>query len=139
MKTTYEKIQVKGTFFTMKGFYLFFMPIFVPYNKIISKAKEQGFVVKGGNKFNGIIEQSKSFGFGWIGVEIEDVQTNNPNVLKINQEFFSSEYLGSYKGMGQAFKDIMLDYPNIIETYNLYLNDPKITPENELRTLILFR
>ncbi|MFS8131455.1 MAG: hypothetical protein ACMG57_05790 [Candidatus Dojkabacteria bacterium] len=139
MKTTYEKIQVKGTFFTMRGFYLFFMPMMVPYNKLSGKAKEQGFVVKGGNKFNGIIEKSVSFGRGWIGEEIEDVQTSNANVIRINQEFNAYEYTGSYKGIGQAFKDIMIDFPKIIESYNLYLNDPQITPEDQLKTLILFR
>jgi len=139
MKTHYEKIQVKGTFFTMKGLYLFYMPIMVPYNKISDKAKEQGFLVKGGNKFNGIIEKATSFGRGWIGVEIQDVETSNANIIRINQEFNSYEYIGNYKGIGQAMKEIMMDYPDILETYNLYLNDPTTTPESELKTLILFR
>lgn len=139
MKTNYEKIEVKGTFFTMKGFYLFFMPIMVPYNKIATKAKEQGFVVKGGGKFNGIIEKGVSFGMGWIGIEINDLETTNANVIRINQEFNSYEHTGSYKGIGQAIKEIMIDYPKIIESYNLYLNDPITTPEDQLKTLILFR
>lgn len=139
MKTVYEKIQVKGTFYTMRGFYFFFIPIFVPYNKIITKAEQQGFLVKGGNKFNGILEKNRSFGFGWIGVEIQDVETSNANVIRINQEFNSHEYVGSYRNIEKEFRSIMLDFPQIIESYNLYLNDPKATPEPERKTLILFR
>lgn len=135
----YEKIQVKGTFFTMKGFYFLFKPLFVPYNKIISKAQELGLKVKGGEKFNGILESPVSFGFGWVGIEIEDGPVNNNNIIKISQEFMAYEHIGSYSGIAQACKDIMVDYPEAQKTYILYLKDINVTPEQDLRTLILFK
>jgi hypothetical protein len=135
----YEKLQVKGTFFAMRGFYLFFIPLFVPYKKITSKAQELGLKVKGNGKFNGIIEKGMAFGFGWIGIEIEEGPVDNKNIIKINQEFSSYEYRGEYKNIGTAYRNIMTDKPEAKEFYNLYLNDPSITPLEERKTLILFR
>ena len=115
------------------------MPIFVPYNKIVAKAQELGLKVKGADRFNGILEKGMAFGFGWIGIEIEEGPVDNKNIIKINQEFSSYQYLGEYKNIGTAYRTIMTDMPEAKEFYNLYLNDPETTPKPERKILILFR
>ncbi len=133
----YSKKTLNGYYFKSKGFYAFFIPIAVPYNKIYALAESAG--LKKEESFGPILEKGKMFGFGWIGVEVEKPLQNRDDVININGEFDVYEHKGPYKTLGQAYKKIMKERPGAKEYFNLYLDDPvKVKPEN-CRTHIYFR
>ncbi len=139
----YESITIEGTFFTMKGFYFFFKPLRVPYHKLYYEAKKAGYKLKNLDKdgFIPIVEKSKSFGFGWIGVEVENSEkaANDSRIIKLSGEYKSYEHEGPYNQLGRVYKEIMEDEPAAKEYYSIYLNNPATTEEENLKTLICFR
>ena len=135
-KEPYFITQIDAQLFIVPGYYLGFMPVWVPYGKIGQRAKSQGLEIDG--QF-GILEKSVAFGRGWIGVKVKSATTPAPNSISIQGEFTTFEHLGSYRNLGMVFKQIMRDFPKASDFYSLYLNDPGEVAEKDLKTWILFR
>lgn len=117
----YSKETIKVTLKTMPGWFFFFRPLRVPYDKLAQE--------KGGPMW----EKSASFGRGWIGIEHPEGDT------KIAGEFNTYVHKGSYKGLGKTFQQIMQDHSSAREFYTIYVNSPKEVSEAELETKIVFR
>jgi hypothetical protein len=133
----FSKKSVNSYYFTTKGFYIFFIPVKVPYKQIYSLADQAGLKKK--EAFGPILESGKLFGFGWIGVEIQKPNQDRSDVVHIAGDFEVYEHKGPYKNIGQACKKISKERPQIRERYNLYMDDPEKTRPEDLRTQILFR
>jgi hypothetical protein len=133
----YAKTRLDAHFFKTKGFYLFFIPVKVPYKKLYTLADQAK--VEKRMAFGPILESGKFFGFGWIGVEINRPKENREDVVYISGDFEMYEHKGPYKTLGKAYKKIMKEKPEAKEYYNLYLDDPEKTRPEECRTQILFR
>lgn len=127
----YEKVTLNQTFATMKGFYILFRPFMVPYDKIASH-------VESSLDF-GMIECAPLFGNGWIGLPVNSPQDTDLETKTVQGVFISYTHVGPYKGLGQAYKKIMKDYPKSKDFYNVYVSEPDKTPAEELITKILFR
>lgn len=130
----YEKESVDWDLYTKKGFYIWFMPVMVPYGKLHSAAEKAGFDVKGAP----VVEKQVMFGNGWIGVPVKEQQAG-VELVKIEGEFTTHLHVGSYKKLGDTFTRIMKEYPNAKEWYTLYLNSPADVSEDKLETKIYFR
>lgn len=133
----YTKKSLNGYFYKTKGFYVFHIPVKVPYKQVYSLATSAGLQKK--QEFGPILEQGKMFGFGWIGVEVEKPVTDRADVLHVAGDFEMLEHRGPYKTVGQAYKKIMKERPGFKECYNLYLDDPQKTKPEDCRTQIYFR
>lgn len=133
----YARRQLDSWYFTVPGFYLFFIPVRVPYKQIYAKADAAGLKKK--EAFGPILEKGKVFGFGWIGIEIEKPSERRGDVTRVSGDFERHEHRGPYKTLGQAYRKIMKERPGAKEFYNLYLDDPEKTPPEALRTHVLFR
>ena len=133
----YSKKSINSHFFTTKGFYVFFIPVRVPYKKVYGMAGDAG--LKRKEEFGPILEKGKMFGFGWIGVEVDKPSEHRNDVIQVKGDFTMYEHKGPYKTIGKAYKKVMREKPGFKECYNLYLDDPdKVRPE-DCRTEILFR
>ncbi len=133
----YEQKRLDGYYFTTKGFYIFFIPVMVPYKKIYSRAEAAGLKKK--EAFGPILESGRLIGFGWIGVEVEKPKETHSDVIHVDGNFQMYLHKGPYKELGKTYKKLMKDCPSKKEYLNLYLDDPEnVQPEN-LRTEILFR
>lgn len=133
----YSQKKLDSYFYKTKGFYIFFIPVKVPYKKVYAMADAAG--VKKMENFGPILEKGKLLGFGWIGVEIEKPATNRDDVVHVSGNFEMYEHKGPYKTLGKACQKIRGERPQAKDFYNLYLDDPdKVRPEN-CRTQILFR
>ncbi len=133
----YQNKSLDGYYFKTPGFYVFFIPVRVPYKKIYSLAEKAG--LKKREAFGPILESGRMFGFGWIGVEVEKPNEDRQDVIHVNGEYQMYEHKGAYKTIGQAYKKIMKDCPRKKEYLNLYLDDPEKVPTQNLRTQILFK
>ncbi len=133
----YTKKNLDSYFFIRPGFYVFFIPVKVPYKKIYGLANSAGLKKK--EVFGPILEKGKKFGSGWIGIEVEKPSTTHSDVLHIQGNFQVYEHKGPYKTIGKAYMKIMKDNPEAKEFFNLYLDDPKKVEIQNLRTQILFR
>ena len=109
-KTMYSKKKLDAYYFTTKGFYAFFIPVRVPYKQIYPMADSAG--VKKKETFGPIMESGKSFGFGWIGVEIEKPSQPRNDVKNVTGEFETYEHKGAYKTLGKAYRKIMKERPS---------------------------
>lgn len=134
----YKKLKVDATLFKIPAWFLMYMPIKVPYDKIFDEAKKAGYTHKVDTKL-GILEKGASFGKGFIAIEIEPVNTDDKRVIKLEGDFLGYDHLGPYSKIGEAFGIIMKDNPNTKEFYSCYLNSPQKVKAEELSTLILFR
>lgn len=133
----YEKKNLNGYFYKTKGFYVFFIPVKVPYKQVYALADSAGLKKK--LEFGPILEKGKMFGFGWIGVEVEKPAQHRDDVIHVTGEFEMYEHKGPYKNLGLAYKKIMKECPSAKDCYNMYLDDPeKVRPE-DLRTQVYFR
>jgi hypothetical protein len=133
----YGKKSLDAYYFRTTGFYIFFIPVMVPYKKVYEMAENVGLMKK--EAFGPILEWPKMFGFGSVGVEIENPKQERSDVVKVSGTFDMYEYTGPYKTLGQAYKKIMNEKGKAKEYLNLYLDDPeKVAPE-QCRTQILFR
>ena len=141
----FKNKSLDGNYFKTSGFYIFHIPVKVPYKQIYSMADNAGLEQK--EAFGPILESGRRFGFGWIAIEVEkpksqaNSQSNSQraNVIHIKGDYQMYEHVGPYKNLGQAYKQIMKEFPGKKEYLNLYLDDPeKVAPQN-LRTQILFR
>jgi effector-binding domain-containing protein len=133
----YGKTKLNAHYFTTKGFYIFFIPVKVPYKAVYQLADSAG--VKKTLAHGPIVEKGSLFGFGWIGVEIEKPSTHQKDVVHISGDFETYRHTGPYKTLGQAYKRIMKERTKPRECYNIYLDDPVATPPEKCRTDILFR
>jgi hypothetical protein len=133
----YSKKSLNAFYFKTQGFYAFFIPVRVPYKSIYALADKAGVQKK--EAFGPILESGKSFGFGWIGVEIKPPSQARADVIQVDGEFETYEHKGPYKTLGKAYKKIMKDRPKAKTFYNLYLDDPEKTPPQECRTHIYFK
>ncbi len=132
----FEKKKLDGYYFKTSGFYIFFIPVLVPYKKIYAKAEAAGLRKK--ETHGPILESGSIFGFGWIGVEVEKPKENRDDVIHVSGDFQMYEHRGPYKTLGDAYKKVMKECPGQKKYLNLFLDDPeKVAPEN-LRTQILF-
>ena len=137
MDEKYKPYQLAGKYYKLTGWFLLWMPLKVPYNQIYEKAKVAGYVA---DESVGMIEKGAMIGPGWIGVRVNsDASVSDPNIIEIKGEFKSYEHVGPYKKIGAAFQTVMKDNPGVKELYSVYMNDPRTTPENELKTIICFR
>ena len=134
----YMRKTLNAYYFVARGFYLFFIPIAVPYKKIYRFARSAGLKLMQPNDSGAILESNRMFGFGWIGIEVNGPKQNRPDVLHVQGDYEAYEYTGSYKKLGQAYKKIMKENPGKKEFLNLYLDDPQITPAEQCRTVIMF-
>lgn len=135
MKITYEEYSIDATFYTLKGFFFFYMPLRVPYAKLEQAAKDAGYTIK--NKQ--IIEKGKAFGNGWIGIEVESAKEQDQNVVQIKGDFKATKHIGSYRQLSSVFKQVMQDHPEAKEFYSVYLNTPMEVEQDKLETLVVFR
>ncbi len=132
----FNEKKLDSYFYTTPGFYLFYIPIGVPYKKLYSLADAAGVQKK--EALGPILEKGSLFGKGWIGVEIENPRDHRPDVVHISGTFETYEHHGPYKTLGKAYQIIKKERPSFKEFYNLYLDDPdKVGPEN-CRTVIYF-
>ncbi len=133
----YSKKSLDGYFYTTKGFYVFFIPVKVPYKQVYGMADAKGLKKK--QEFGPILEKGKMFGSGWIGVEIEKPKDDRSDVVHIKGDFKMYEHKGAYKTLGKVYKKIMKDKPGAKEYFNLYLDDPEKTKPEDCRTQVFFR
>lgn len=133
----YTKKNIDAYFYTTKGFYVFHIPVKVPYKQLYGMANAAGLKKK--EEFGPILEQGKMFGFGWIGVEVEKPSENKADVIHVSGDFDVYEHKGPYKTLGKAYKKIMNEKSKAKEYFNLYLDNPEKVPTENLRTQILFR
>jgi hypothetical protein len=135
-KELYFTTQLDAHFFILKGCFWNYIPVWVPYGRISGQAQKNKLEID--PKF-GVLEKAVPFGKGWIGIKVQNNQAKNQNLLHLHGEYQTHEHLGSYRKLWKTYQIIMRDYPKATDFYNLYLNDPKITPEKELKTRILFK
>lgn len=133
----YQQKSLDGYYYKIPGFYVFFIPVKVPYKKIYSRAERAGLKKK--EAFGPILESGRLFGFGWIGVEVDKPSADRPDVLHVNGDFQMYEHRGPYKKLGEAYKKIMKECPSKKQYLNLYLDDPEKIAQENLRTQILFK
>jgi|APSaa5957512535_1039671.scaffolds.fasta_scaffold144563_1 hypothetical protein len=131
----YFQKKINASYYTTKGFYIFNIPVKVPYKKIYASAEAAGF--KQIETLGPIIESSRIFGFGWIGVEVESA--TGPDIKQIKGDFTVIEHKGAYRNIGKTYKKISKEKPGSKEHYNLYIDNPDNVEEANLRTHILFR
>ncbi|MCY3804576.1 MAG: hypothetical protein OXF85_01780 [Candidatus Saccharibacteria bacterium] len=81
-------------------------------------------------------ETSIANGEGWVGIVIQD-QTDSD--ITIKGQYTTYIHQGEYSKLGQTYQQIMIDYPQASEFYNVYLNDPQITESQDCLTKIVFR
>lgn len=128
--TTYE---ISGRFFKLPSYYFLFRPIFLNYDKVYAAANKTGYTVKD----KAILEKPASFGKGWISVLVDGPASKY--TTDINETLKAVEHNGSYKDIGQTYKQIMTENPQANLFLNLYLNNPKQVSEQELKTIVLFK
>ena len=133
----YGKKSLDGYYFRTTGFYIFHIPVKVPYKEIYALADQSG--VKQKVPFGPILEWSKMFGIGHIGVEVEKPADNREDVVRVMGTYDMYEHKGPYKTIGKAYKKIMKEKPKFKECLNLYLDDPAKVPPEQCRTQILFK
>lgn len=133
----YDKKALDSCFYKSKAFYVFFIPIAVPYSRIYQRAETAGLTKT--QKHGPILEKGKLFGFGWIGVEVQKPTHPRDDVVHVHGNFDVYEHKGPYRTLGNAYKKIRKDRPDLKETYNLYLDDPTKTKPEDCRTEIYLR
>lgn len=133
----YSHKTLDSYYFKTSGFYFFYIPVSVPYKKIYAMAESAGVNLK--EQFGPILESGKSFGFGWIGVEIEKPSNDRADVIHVKGEYETYEHRGAYKTLGKAYQKLRKERPGKKEYLNMYLDDPAKVKPNDCRTLILFR
>jgi len=129
-KINYFTHALSHTFMTHRPFYFLWKPINM---NCYSKLKQS---VGDGSKVDrsvGMIEQSRMFGRGRIGVASEQWDWT------VEGEFGAVEILGDYAQMKTIYPQIMKENPNAREYYTVYLNDPAEVSIEEQKTWILFR
>jgi hypothetical protein len=135
--SVYQSKTLDGHYFKSAGFYVFFMPVSVPYKKIYAMAEAKGLKKK--EAFGPILESGRLFGFGWIGIEVEKPREDRKDVIHVKGDYQMVEHKGPYKTLGQAYKKVMKECPRKKEYLNLYLDDPERVASENLRTQILFK
>jgi hypothetical protein len=133
----YGKTTVDAHYFTTKGFYVFFIPVSVPYKQVYAMADAAG--VKKKEAFGPILEKPKMFGFGWIGVEVAKPASPRADVVHVSGGFDTYRHQGAYKTLGQAYKKVMKEKGKFKECFNMYWDDPDKVKAEECRTDIWFR
>lgn len=133
----YQTINLTGTYFTLNGWFFMFRPVFVPYSKIAAKVQDAGLSLKT-NSDKGMLEYAPMLGLGWIGLEINETNTDHPRVKKLSGEYTYYTHIGSYKKMGEVYQTIMKENPNAKNFLNAYIKTPIDTKEDELETRILW-
>src|SRR4051812_19150620 len=101
----YAKKKIDSYYYTTRGYYVFFIPVKVPYKKIHSLAETAGLKKK--EAFGPILESGKMFGPGWIGIEVEKPSTDRCDVAHVSGEFEMYEHKGPYRTIGKAYKKIL--------------------------------
>lgn len=133
----YTKRTLDSYFFKTNGFYIFHIPVNVPYKKIYVLADAAG--VKKKEDFGPILESSKMFGSGWIGIEVDASAKSHADVIHIQGEFNQYEHKGPYRTINQGCNKITKENPGAKVYYHIYLDDPdKLKPE-DCRTQLLFK
>jgi hypothetical protein len=134
LKPGYFSHRINAQFITVPSFYFFYMPVPMSmYESFKKKLVNMGITI---DWSVGMIESPRKFGYGWLGVPYQN-QTSSS--ITVSQDFIAYKIIGDYKQMKNAYKKIMTDYPDILESYNLYLTDPNVTPLSDNVTYILFR
>jgi hypothetical protein len=133
LKPGYFTHRIDTTFITVPSFYLWYMPIPMSmYESFKKKVAQMGIII---DWSVGMLESPRKFGFGWIGVPYATTTSSSVSIAK---DFIAYKIVGDYKQMKDAYKKIMMDYPNILESYHLYLTDPNVTAMENNITYILF-
>jgi hypothetical protein len=133
LKPGYFSYRVNARFITVPSFYFFYMPVPMSmYESFKKKLTNMGITI---DWSIGMIESPRKFGMGWLGVAYDH---NTTSSVVIEKDFIAYKMLGDYKQMRDVYKKIKIDYPNILESYHLYLTDPKITKMEDNITYILF-
>ncbi len=134
LKPGYFSHRINAQFITVPSFYFFYIPVPMSmYESFKKKLVNMGITI---DWSIGMIESPRKFGYGWLGVPYQN-QTSSS--ITVSQDFIAYKIIGDYKQMKNAYKKIMTDYPDILESYNLYLTDPNVTPLSDNVTYILFR
>lgn len=133
----FSKKKLDGHFFTATGFYIFHIPVKVPYQRIYELADAAG--LKKTESFGPILERGSLFGSGWIGIEVDEPSSRRDDVVHVSGEFEMYEHKGAYKTLGKAYQKIKKERPTLKEFYNLYLDDPQKVKPEDCRTQIYFR
>ncbi|GAB4148812.1 MAG: hypothetical protein OHK0017_11930 [Patescibacteria group bacterium] len=137
LKQGYFLEKVHNKFFTLPGFYLMYLPIIVPYDRLEKESEK--FSLEPDEKFDGLIEKATGFGWGWIGMAVKGQSGVSEQIKEVIANFVGYEYVGKYSEMGKIYKKIMADYPTATDFYNVYLTKPgEVKPEQSI-THILFR
>ncbi len=133
----FAKKEMNSYFFKTKGFYIFWIPVAVPYKEIYRRAQDAG--LKPTQNAGPILEKGATFGFGWIALEVEKPSGPREDVVQIKGPFEMLEHKGPYKTIGASYKIIKKERPKAQEHFNLYLDDPEKVKPEDCRTEILFR
>lgn len=132
LKDGYFIHNIDAKFTIKKAFYFFHIPIPMSiYESLKNTFKKQGKAI---DLSIGMIEASKLFGIGYIGLN----DTKDGNVY-LKKDFIAYKMIGDYKQFKSSWKKIMSDYPKITEAYHLYMTDPTVVKPEENITYIIFR
>jgi hypothetical protein len=134
IKSQVKPHSLDAHFYTLKGFFFFWMPLMVPYGKLAPKAKEAGYTPKAP-----IIEEGVKFGNGTVGIVVENPKEGDINIKHYKGEYLSYAHYGSYRTLGKSFQAIMKSYPSSHSFLSLYTNAPGDVEEKDLETIILFK
>lgn len=129
-KLAYFTHTLSHTFTSHRPRYVMWMPV---NKKSYQKLKEQ--VWPNMDREVGMIEQSKMFGRGRIGVASKDGLGD----WTIQWDFTAHEIIGDYAQMKKIYPQIMKENSDAKEYYTVYLNDPSEVSVAEQKTWILFR
>ena len=131
LKDGYFIHHVDASFITKNLFYILHMPIQMKkYEELKNEVKNQGKTI---DWTVGMIEKSKMFGMGWIGL------ADPAGTVKVEGDFIAYKMIGDYKQFKNVWKKIMTDYPKITEAYHIYMTDPNVTKMEENITYIIFK
>lgn len=129
-----KSITLDVTLYTKPAFYLMYMPVGMPYGKVMDEAKSKYDV----DEAFGTFEKNRMFGGGYIGASISNPD-DSKNIKKVTGEFRVLEVTGPYKQLMQIDPHWKEDKPEAKEFYLIYKNTPQDTPEDKLVTQFLYR
>jgi len=129
-----KSLTLDVTLYTKPAFYLMYMPVGMPYSKVMNEAKAKYDV----DEAFGTFEKNRMFGSGYIGANITNPD-DNKNIKTISGDFRMIEITGSYKQLFNIDPHWKEDKSDAKEFYLIYKNTPEDTPEDKLITQFIYR
>jgi hypothetical protein len=129
-----KSITLDVTLYTKPAFYLMYMPVGMPYSKIMNEARSKYTV----DESFGTFEKNSIFGRGYIGASISNPD-DSKGIKTISGDFRMLEVTGPYKQLMKIDPHWKEDKPDAKEFYLIYKNTPEDTPEDQLITQFIYR